>query len=241
MRVVSWNIRGGKHSGVVDSVIVLDPDVVVLVDCKAKHLDGIVADAAKGGFVHPLHNYPTYTGIVMVSKQPLTPGEIELDRAPKRWLHARSEHFDLDIAAVYGPLPKTIADEPTMTEYWNGLVGACDRLVDRRAVLCGDFNTGIDEADGPPGYRFRGAKPFSELKAHGWRDAYRELHPEGGQSWWRGERGFRIDHFMLSRAQHAASNAEYVQPLLGARPEVSHSGALKAPALPDHAALVVDL
>jgi exonuclease III len=241
MRLISWNIRGGKHSGVVDSVVALAPDVAVLVDCKAKHVDRIVAQAAEAGYTHYLKNCVDYTGIVMVSRQPLTPGEIEQDQAPQRWLHARSDHFDLEIAATYGPLPKTIGGEPTMNEFWKWLVSACDLIVDRKAVLCGDFNTGVDEADGPPKYRFRGANPFDDLVAHGWRDAYRELHREGeDRSWWNKERGFRIDHCMLSRGQPVPSAVEYVRELSGMRTEVSPSGAVKAAAFPDHAALVVD-
>lgn len=241
MRLVSWNIRGGKHPDVVNSVVTLDPDVAVLVDCKAQHVGRIVAEAEAVGYGHHLANDATYTGIVMVSKYPLIHGQVQQRDAPCRWLDAVSDHFDLEIAAVYGPLPKTIGKEPPMKEFWDWLVPACDVIVDRKAVLCGDFNTGVDEADGPAGYHYRGANPFSDLKAHGWRDAYRELHAEGGQSWWNGDRGFRIDHCMLSRGLPKASRAEYVRELSSARTELAPSGSVKTPAFPDHAALVIDL
>jgi exonuclease III len=240
MRLVSWNIRGGKHSGVVKSVRDLGPDVAVLVDCHGKHADRVVAEAASAGYPHQVRTPAGYTGIVMVSRQPLTQGEMKDEGAPQRWLHARSDYFDLEIAAVYGPLPKTIGLEPSMKEFWSRLVPACDGMVDRKAVLCGDFNTGVDEEDGPPKYRFRGAKPFSDLEAHGWRDAYRELHLKGGQSWWYGERGFRIDHCMLSRSQPTPIRAEYVKLEADAGAELSRSAGVKLPAFPDHAALVVD-
>jgi exonuclease III len=240
MRLVSWNIRGGKHPGVVDSAVALEPDVAVLVDCKEKHAKRIINEASSRGYKHHLESQLGYTGIVMISRHPLTQGEIKQDQAAQRWLHVRSNYFDIEIAAVYGPLPKTIGVEPPMNEFWNYLVPACDLLVDRKAVLCGDFNTGVDGADGPPKYRFRGANPFNDLKAHGWRDAYCELHREGGQSWWKGERGFRIDHCMMSRGLSAPSRIEYVRDFSAMQTGVTPSGTVKATVFPDHAALVVD-
>jgi len=240
MRLVSWNIRGGKHPGVVTSLLALAPDVAVLVDCRANHVKRIITDAEKDGYVYHLNSPPSYTGIVMISKHPLANGRIEQPDVPQRWLHGVSDHFELEIAAVYGPLPKTIREEPPMKAFWDWVVPACDLIVDRNAVLCGDFNTGVDEADGPPGYRYRGAIPFSALKAHGWMDAYRKLHAEGGQSWWHGERGFRIDHCMLSRCQPTATRAEYIKVEADAGTEMSRSTGVKLPAFPDHAVLVVD-
>jgi exonuclease III len=53
---------------------------------------------------------------------------------------------------------------------------------------------------------------FRDLANHGWKDAYRELHPEGGeQSWWNKERGFQIDHCMLSREHRVPSLVAYPQ------------------------------
>lgn len=242
MRLVSWNIRGGKHPDVVNSVVTLKPDVAVLVDCKAKHVDRIVADAAKHGYTHHLENCGVYRGLVMLSRAPLSLGEIKPYKGSHRWLHGVSDHFRLEIAAVYSPLPKAYEGDPTMSEFWSWVISACDLIVDRQAVLCGDFNTGVDEADGPARYHFRGANPFGELVAHGWKDAYRELHVDGEQRswWWNRERGFRIDHCMLSRGQPAPSGVEYVQELAAIRTEPLPADGLKAAALPDHAALVVD-
>jgi exonuclease III len=226
---------------VVDSVVALDPDVAVLVDCKARHEHRILAEAAKAGYVHGISNHPTYTGILIISKHQLTPGTIGEDRAPQRWLHARSDQLDLEIAAVYGPLVKTIGMEPAMNEFWKRLVSACDRIVDRRAILCGDFNTGLNKADGPPKYRFPGASPFNDLRAHGWRDAYRGLHPEGEhRSWWNKIRGFRIDHCMLGRGMSDPRSVMYDREVAGIQAEGSSSALPKIAAISDHAAMVID-
>jgi exonuclease III len=242
MRLLSWNIRGGKHPGVVDSAIALEADVAVLVDCKATHAKRLIDEAAVYGYNHHLESQLGYTGIVMISRQPLIRGETAQDRAPHRWLHARSRHFELDIAAVYGPLPKTIGQEPPMSEFWEWVMTACDLIVDRSAVLCGDFNTGVDGVDGPLNYGFRGSNPFSELETRGWRDAYRELHPDGEERSWRSkERGFRIDHCMLSRTQSRPSRVEYVWNTSGTASDGPRLSSAKAPALPDHAVLVIDL
>lgn len=241
MRLVIWNVRGGKHAGVFDSAVALEPDVAVLVDCRVKHAKRIIDEASTRGYKYHLESQLGYTGIVMVSRQPLTQGEIKQVRAPQRWLHARSEHLDLEIAAVYGPLPKTIGTELTMDEFWNWLTPACDLIVDRKAVLCGDFNTGVDEVDGPPKYRFRGASPFSDLRAHGWRDAYRELRLNGDdRSWWNKERGFRIDHCMLSRRLAVPRKIDYLRRMADIRTSRTMPSEGVMPAISDHAAMVID-
>ena len=238
---MSWNIWGGSRSGVVEAVNMLEPDVVVLVDCKSRHVEGIVADAAVAGYTHHLKSCTDYTGILMLSPHPLNYGEIDDAPIPYRWLHAVSDHWGLEIAAIYGPLPKTIRAEPTMREFWNWLVPACDRMVDRQAVLCGDFNTGISRVDGPADYRFSCVSQFRDLVAHGWRDAYRELHPGGGQySWWHKGRGFRIDHCMLSRGIPAPNRVAYTEQNAGIRFGQSPSDSANVSAISDHAALVLD-
>lgn len=241
MRLVSWNIRGGKHPSVVKSLLAHAPDVAVLVDCRANHVKRIIADAEKEGYEYHLNSPPNYTGILMISKYPLASGQIEQPDVPQRWLHAVSERFDLEIAAVYGPLPKTIGREPTMKEFWTWLVSACDLIVDRKAVICGDFNTGVNEADGPPEYRFAGANPFKDLEAHGWRDAYRELRLNGDdRSWWNKERGFRIDHCMLSRRLAVPRKIDYLRPLADTRTSRTTPSDGVMPAISDHAAMVID-
>jgi exonuclease III len=242
VRLVVWNIRGGSRTGlVVDAVVALAPDVAVLVDCKAKHLGPIVAKAAAAGHKYHLKSPAGYTGIVMLSKHPLAYGQIDESPIPQRWLHGVSDHWGLEISATYAPLPKAIGDEPPVTEFWNWLVPACDLIVDRKAVLCGDFNTGVSKVDGPDDYMFRGASPFADLAAHGWRDAYRELHPRGEhRSWWNKQRGFRIDHCMLSRGMPAPNSIVYDQEIAGIRAAGSPSDAPSSPAVSDHAALLLN-
>jgi len=242
MTLISWNIRGGSHPGVVDAVSALGSDVAVLVDCRASHVDRIVAKAADAGYPHHLASCTDYTGILMLSTHALTYGAIDQAPIRHRWLHAVSEQWGLEIAAMYGPLPETIRDEPSLKEFWSWLVSTCDLIVDRMAVLCGDFNTGISGTDGPADYHFSAGSQFRDLTAHGWRDAYRELHPGGGEySWWNNGRGFRIDHCMLSRGQRAPSRVAYTKEITGIRPGRSPSDAAEMSTISDHAALVVDL
>ncbi len=128
-----------------------------------------------------------------------------------------------------------------MREFWKWLVPACDRIVGRRAVLCGDFNTAASGEDGPAEYRFSCGSQFRDLEAHGWRDAYRELHPVGRQySWWHKGRGFRIDHGMLSRGLAAPNSVAYTQEIGGTRLVQSPSDTVKVAAISDHSALVLD-
>lgn len=243
LRLISWNIRGGARlSSIVDAVSALRPDIAILIDCKARHVETIVANAADSGYPHHLASCIDYTGILILSVHPLTRGEIDKSPISHRWLHAVSDFWGLEIAAIYGPLPKTIGAEPTMQEFWNWLVPACDVIIDRKAVICGDFNTGISEVDGPPGYLFSSASQLRGLVTHGWRDAYREVHPNGREySWWNKRRGFRIDHVLLSRAMRAPSGVGYVAEIDGIHLTQSRSdGAAISSALSDHAALMTD-
>jgi exonuclease III len=243
MKLISWNIRGGRrHSEIVEAVKALEPDVAVLVDCKARHIQPIAAKAIDAGYIYRLATCTGYTGILMLSLQPLTAAGTDQALIEHRWLHAVSDHWGLEIAAVDGPLPKTIRGEPKMSEFWNWIVPTCDRMVDRRVVLCGDFNTGISGIDGPADFRFTCAGQFRDLQTHGWKDAYRELRPGGrSYSWWHDRRGFRIDHCMLSRGLAVPYSVAYLDEIA----DIRLGSPLIAPAngsgISDHSALVLDV
>jgi exonuclease III len=242
MRLMIWNIWGGSRRGVVKAVKALEPDVAVLIDCRSTHADGLAAEAATIGYAHHLDNSPDYTGILMLSRWRLAAGEIQKSPIQHRWLHAVIPDLDLEIAALYGPLPKAIGSEPSMREFWDWIVPTCDRLIDRRAVVSGDFNTGVSHVDGPSDYRFSSATQLRELGTRGWRDAYRELYPDGRDvSWWHGERGFRIDHCLLSKAMPKPISVSYVVEHDGIRLAQTPSGSAHvSPAPSDHAALMAD-
>jgi exonuclease III len=128
-----------------------------------------------------------------------------------------------------------------MKEFWDWLVPACDLIVDRKAVVCGDFNTGIPGLDGPADYRFSCATQLRDLATHGWRDAYRELHPTGSDhSWWNKGRGFRIDHCMLGRVNPILRRVAYVRDNAGHRLVRTPPDEDGLSALSDHAALVIE-
>jgi exodeoxyribonuclease III len=243
MKLISWNIRGGRrHSEVVDAVMALGPDVAVLVDCKAMHVEPIAAKAADAGYTYHLESFTDYTGILMLSSHPLTSAGTDQAPIEHRWLHAVSDHWGLEIAAVYGPLPKTIRAEPKMSEFWNWLVPACDRMVDRRVILCGDFNTGISGIDGPADFSYACVSQFRDLETHGWKDAYRELHPGGrSYSWWHNGRGFRVDHCMLSRGLTAPYSVAYIDKIAGIRLGSPLIAPTNGSGISDHSALALDL
>jgi len=242
MRLMIWNVWGGNRPGVVDAVRVLEPDVAALVDCKSRHVARLTTEAAASGYAHHVDSSTAYTGILLLSRWKLVAGDNQPSPIPHRWLHAVIPDLDLEIAAVYGPLPKAVGSEPSMREFWNWVVPTCDRLIERRAVVCGDFNTGVSRIDGPSDYRFNAAGQLSELVSRSWRDAYRELHPDGREvSWWRGKRGFRIDHCLLSKPMPAPLSVSYVAEHDGIHLAQTPSDAGQVSAAPsDHAALIVD-
>ena len=102
-------------------------------------------------------------------------------------------------------------------DFYDSILGYCNRLRRRqkRIVICGDFNTAHKEIDlARPKENRKNSGFLPEERAylnrfieHGYVDAFRHFHPEGGHyTWWSylfdarvNNVGWRIDYFFVSQ------------------------------------------
>ena len=115
-------------------------------------------------------------------------------------------------------------------DYKRGWLGRLRDFVAKRAdlaqekiVVAGDFNVTFDDRDvhDPAAWREQvlcstpEREALRHIMAPGFGDAFRQFHPEGGHyTWWdfrtrafSGDRGLRIDHFLMSPPALAACRA----------------------------------
>ena len=154
---------------------------------------------------------------------PIEGARIPLDGSAHAQRILEADIAGVTVAAVYFPLGRQ--HEP----FWDGLfIPYADALVDRPAILAGDWNTGSQELD-IGGGAVPGMTRFERLVAASWTDAWRSLHPEVREfSWYdrRSGNGFRIDHALLSpMLAPRLRKAEYVHSTRTSR-ATDHSGLL---------------
>ena len=194
-----------------------------------------------------LNGYDKVSGVLAVSRTPIEQlPEVGISELPNRWLHFRTETGNIEYLGIYlnGALiaTETLAQKQA---FWDAILASAGRMVDRRAIILGDLNTGqhlIDEEHAT----FRCSKSFRAVSESGWIDAFRLLHGDRkAWSWWSTVRGFRLDHAFVSPSlASSVKRAEYVwrtstQVLAhdAKRPWEQDWGK----AISDHAALCVDL
>lgn len=194
-----------------------------------------------------LNGYDKVSGVLAVSRTPIEQlPEVGISELPNRWLHFRTGPGNIEYLGIYlnGALiaTETLAQKQA---FWDAILASAGRMVDRRAIILGDLNTGahlIDEERAT----FRCSKSFCAVSESGWIDAFRLLQGERmARSWWSTKRGFRLDHAFVSPGlASTVKSAEYVWRtptlvLAHDAPRPWHHDWGKA--ISDHAALCVDL
>lgn len=239
MRILAWNIlHGGSGRRLPEIVLALlghRPDVVVLSEFRARlggQIRGILADH---GLSHQAATPtpPDRNGMLIASRLPLVPrtdGPVTHPAAGRacwrdRWLEVRVD--GVTVGGVHVPDDGRPTDR---SAYWQSLVAFARLRKDQPTVLIGDFNTGRHGVD-EEGATFTCTHQLGILWTLGYRDAWRELHPESREATWVSPRGggFRID------AAHVS--AVLVPRLRGAR----HSERERRRGVSDHSSVMVDL
>ena len=228
MKLVTWNVghRKGRKPLVPDLAKALasaKPDVVVLTDYLPDSSDKPFVDAlAKAGLEHRAtsERVKAQRQVLVAAREPLEAGDIEccdISTATKpNWLHVRTAS-GTEIVGFRVPIFTKRGMKQT---YWEWLINeALPRLIEKPAVLLGDFNAA-------PQYR-----PLLLAVSAGWQLAT----PAGGWSHKTPKtEGVAIDHALVS-PHFRIRNTEYVEKLGG----MTLTGTPTA--YSDHKALVVEL
>ena len=222
MRIATWNINGlrARQDFLIHWLRARQPDVVGLQELKLTD-EQFPADVFEAeGYTSVLHTQKAWNGVAILSRKPAQvtqqglPGQEDFGA---RLVTAQVE--DLSFTTVYCPNGKTLSHEdyPRKLAWYDSLLEHFQTAGDAgaQAILCGDLNIcpgPLDSWDEEKhvGHIFHTDEErarFRKLLDWGFRDVFREKHPDTQAfSWWdyRGgafHRGFglRID-FLLATA-----------------------------------------
>jgi exodeoxyribonuclease III len=220
MRIVSWNIeRGGedfgwkppqlhegrRHARVIEALNDkgAKPDVVVLTEFRTRHWDRFRSMFAEADWTEAITSDPTeeQNGVCILARVPIRKSTRQAPQVPhpERWLEVDVPDFDVTVVGIYGPL-KAQQYRP----FWQSVVPALDERLGARTVVAGDLNTG-ESGEDTFKEKFFCSRYFMDLRRRGWTDAWRSGREGVRESSYyhhrrtdREDRGFRLDHALLS-------------------------------------------
>ena len=237
MRLATWNVNSvrarlerltywlGEHR----------PDVVCLQETKCTDEQFPREPLEELGYHIETFGQRTYNGVAILSRN--RPDEVlrglpgEDAEAQRRVIGATfGELMVLNLYVVNGEAvtsPKYAFKLEWMKRVAEFVAGHYDMA--EKVVLCGDFNVTFDDRDvhDPAAWREQvlcstpEREALRHIMAPGFGDAFRQFHPEGGHyTWWdfrtrafSGDRGLRIDHFLMSPPALAACRAVEIDKL----------------------------
>jgi exodeoxyribonuclease-3 len=228
MRIATWNVNSvrarlerlvhwlGQHS----------PDVVCLQETKCLDEQFPREPLEELGYNIETFGQRTYNGVAILSKSPMDdvvrgfPGDDE--DAQRRVIGATIEDvLLLNLYVVNGESVGSVKYAFKLDWLERLAAFVAERYdMGEKVVLCGDFNVTFDDRDvyDPEAWRERVLCSTAEREAlakvmePGLVDAFRQFQEEGGHyTWWdfrtrgfAGDRGLRIDHFLMSPPALAA-------------------------------------
>ncbi len=225
MRLVSWNINGfrsARDKGLLTWLGREKPDVVCLQEVKARFSDLPEKETRPEGYESFWHEAEKkgYSGVTVLSRQkPLDVihglGNPEFDREG-RVLQVEFKEFVL-VNAYFPNSRRDHSRLPYKLAFCDAMLARLQeiRASGKNVVLCGDYNIAHKEIDlkNPKSNKDNaGFLPaerawMDKFLAAGYRDPFREKHPEGGDryTWWSyrpGVRekniGWRLDYFVTN-------------------------------------------
>jgi exodeoxyribonuclease III len=223
MKIVSWNVNSVKArlSNVITWLETAQPDALLLQEIKCETASFPVEPFKALGYDALIAGQKAYNGVALLSRLPMRdpllrlPGEETDEQA--RYLEASIG--DVRVGCLYLPNGNPVGSEkyPYKLRWMDRLRqrAACLLASRQPVALGGDYNVIPHPCDvyDPEGWRedalFRQETrlKFQELLGMGFRDAFRDLHPDQAQAYsfwdyqagaWPKNHGIRIDHFLLS-------------------------------------------
>lgn len=198
--ILTLNIRQGggiRIPGILAYLIEQGADLLCLTEFRhgpkgEKISDGL--DAAGYRFRSAPDVPANLNTVALFSKQEIVASDIQIPASIRQHL-IPALIGDLLVIGVY--FPQGEAKAPV----FDWLLGVSQAQLARKAILIGDFNTGLHKVD-EEGSTFKCAERFQALLTLGWRDAYRETHGFHRAYTWVSNRGngFRVDHGFVSPA-----------------------------------------
>ena len=223
MRIATWNVNGmrARQEFLLHWLRSRQPDVVGLQELKLTDEQFPHDQIAAAGYQAVTHAQKAWNGVAILSREQAVvtqaglPGQEELGA---RLITAEVE--GLSFSTAYFPNGKSTGHEdfPRKLAWLDAIVAhfAAQHAADRPTILCGDFNLCPQPIDSWNEEALTGAifhtdaerERFQQLLSWGFRDAYRELHPEEQSfSWYdyRGgafhkNQGLRIDFLLATES-----------------------------------------
>ncbi|MGA9852458.1 MAG: exodeoxyribonuclease III [Gammaproteobacteria bacterium] len=228
MKIATWNVNSlrVRLPHVLKWLASEQPDILALQETKTEDRDFPVAEIQRAGYQVAFVGQPTYNGVALLSRTPLTVQATALpdfEDAQKRVLAANIG--DLCILDLYVPNGQSLdSDKYQYKLKWLKALSTWLKELQRgnsRLVVLGDFNIAPEDRDVHDPKAWEGQVLVSEpertafraLLETGLQDGFR-LFEQGGDhySWWdyrtagfQRNQGLRIDHILLSQvlAEHA--------------------------------------
>jgi exodeoxyribonuclease III len=232
VRIATWNILsgGGKRlSAITDRLRSEAADFGLITEYRTKSGEALRMQLADHHLVEstaPINQ----NGLLAYSRLALSRPEFSRRSLPKsshRWLAVHVADADILALGVHEPNQR---ERWNKDDFWQRLCAFGKRHRNSRAIILGDFNTGLD-AD-TENELFVHSPQFQNLLDMGWVDCYRAIHGDRREySWYspNGNNGYRLDHVFLSPCLRSL--------LQGAR--FDHN--VRDSRLSDHSLLTVDL
>lgn len=206
LKLLTWNILHGggatRRPDIVLAILSHTPDVIVLTEFRGTQGGQIAAALADHGFLHQVTT-PTSgrtNGILIASREPVVPRAEAVPPAKfaGRFLEVHLPARRVAVTGVHIPDDSRPGDK---AEYWQRLIALGRARVQERWIVLGDFNSGrpgIDE----DGRTLGCAHLVGQFATLGYRDAWRDKHPNSAERSWYSHvgTGFRIDAAFVSPA-----------------------------------------
>jgi exodeoxyribonuclease III len=241
MRLLTWNIRHGgtkKRAAEIEKTIIAhDPDIIVLTEFRKDSEKTITPGLHDAGWKYrATTDPPAKTNALFVASklefETVTPSPPLSEAHIYRWLELYLRSHDLSVLSAY--IPDYRQHDSTGKEaYWKRLVDYAQQRIAKKALIIGDFNTGLKiDSEGTP---FKCGEYMEELNRLGWLDSWRHLHPGEREFTWYSTcksgavNGFRLDYAYLS------------PPLRECLLDARHSHQEREEKLSDHSSLIVEL